>query len=68
MFLFDGGVLSPAQIDSIRLPAEELAGFEFAPVGELESVLVPRLARRVLACLSRPGGGGLYLENGVAVG
>ncbi|MGH4020886.1 MAG: NUDIX domain-containing protein [Pseudonocardiaceae bacterium] len=67
MFLFDGGVLSPMQIADIRLPADELDRFEFVPVGELETVLVPRLARRVLACLPMHGAGGLYLEDGVAL-
>jgi 8-oxo-dGTP pyrophosphatase MutT (NUDIX family) len=67
MFLFDGGVLSPEQIAGIRLPAGELERFEFVPVEELERVLVPRLARRVLACLPMRGRGALYLEDGVAL-
>jgi 8-oxo-dGTP pyrophosphatase MutT (NUDIX family) len=66
MFLFDGGVLSAAQIAGIRLPRDELERFEFVPPGDLESVLIPRLARRVLACLSLRGRGGAYLEDGVA--
>jgi 8-oxo-dGTP pyrophosphatase MutT (NUDIX family) len=65
MFLFDGGVLSQRQIDDIRLPPDELDRFEFVPADVLEKVLVPRLARRVLACLPMRGRGGVYLENGV---
>lgn len=65
MFLFDGGVLSPAQIAAVRLPPAELSRFEFVPVEKLSSVLVPRLATRVLACLPMRGRGGLYLEAGV---
>lgn len=65
MFLFDGGVLSPAQIADIRLPEGELASFSFVPVDQLETVLIPRLARRVLACLPFRGRGGVYLEDGV---
>ncbi len=67
MFLFDGGVLSPAQIADIRLRPDELDRFEFVPVDELESVLVPRLARRVLACLPMRGRGAVYLEDGVSL-
>jgi len=66
VFLFDGGVFSPAQIADIRLPRDELAGFEFVPPGGLDPVLIPRLARRVRACLSLHGQGGIYLEDGVA--
>jgi 8-oxo-dGTP diphosphatase len=65
MFLFDGGVFSATQIADIRLPRDELDMFDFLPPGELGSVLNPRLARRVLACLSPHGRGALYLEDGV---
>jgi 8-oxo-dGTP pyrophosphatase MutT (NUDIX family) len=65
MFLFDGGVLSAAQIADIRLPREELEKYDFVPQADLASVLIPRLARRVLACLRQRGQGGVYLENGV---
>jgi 8-oxo-dGTP diphosphatase len=65
MFLFDGGVFSPAQIADIRLPRDELAAFDFVPHDELDSVLIPRMARRVRACLSVHGQGGVYLEDGV---
>lgn len=67
MFLFDGGVLSAAQIADIRLRPDELERFEFVPPDQLGSVLVPRLARRVLACLPMRGVGGLYLEDGVSL-
>lgn len=64
MFLFDGGLLPAAQIAGIRLPTDELERFEFVSPNLLESVLIPRLARRVLACLAN-GRGGAYLEDGV---
>jgi len=67
MFLFDGGVLSQSQIAEIRLPPDELGRFEFVSPDALESVLVPRLARRVLASLPSGGHGGVYLEDGVSV-
>jgi 8-oxo-dGTP diphosphatase len=66
MFLFDGGVFSATQIAEIRLPREELERFEFVPPAGLESVLIPRLARRVLACLELGGQGGVYLEDGTS--
>ncbi|MHA6615728.1 NUDIX domain-containing protein [Pseudonocardia sp. DLS-67] len=65
MFLFDGGVLAAAQIAGIRLPTDELERFEFVSPSLLESVLIPRLARRVLACLTENRRGGAYLEDGV---
>jgi 8-oxo-dGTP diphosphatase len=66
MFLFDGGVFSAAQIADIRLPRDELESFDFRPPDELESVLIPRLARRVLACVPPRGQGGIYLEDGTS--
>jgi len=68
MFLFDGGTLSVSEIAGIRLHPDELDRFEFVAAEELESVLVPRLARRVLACLPMRGRGGVYLEDGVSLG
>jgi 8-oxo-dGTP pyrophosphatase MutT (NUDIX family) len=68
MFLFDGGVFSAAQIAGIRLPRDELETFEFVPPSELEPVLIPRLTRRVLACLQVRGEGAVYLEDGCPVG
>lgn len=67
MFLFDGGVLSPLQIAEIRLQPTEIDRFEFVEASRLEMVLVPRLARRALACLKHRELGGIYLEDGVPV-
>lgn len=67
MFLFDGGVFSAAQIAGIRLPRDELERFDFVPASGLGSVLIPRVARRVLACLSLRSNGGVYLEDGLPV-
>jgi hypothetical protein len=61
-------VLSSAQIAGIRLPGDELERFDFVPLSGLEPVLIPRLARRVRACLSVRGRGGVYLEDGHPVG
>ncbi|MFE7511441.1 hypothetical protein ACFU8I_09485 [Streptomyces sp. NPDC057540] len=46
----DGGRLTPGQICSIRLQAEELRGYAFVDVGSVGELLVPVLARRVQAC------------------
>jgi 8-oxo-dGTP pyrophosphatase MutT (NUDIX family) len=67
MFLFDGGVLPPARIAGIRLPRAELDGFGFVAAADLALRLIPRMVRRVVACLARPGPGAVYPEDGVAV-
>jgi 8-oxo-dGTP pyrophosphatase MutT (NUDIX family) len=67
MFLFDGGVFSPARIAEIRLPRAELDGFDFVAAGDLAARLIPRMVRRVTACLVRRGPGAVYLEDGAAV-
>jgi 8-oxo-dGTP pyrophosphatase MutT (NUDIX family) len=67
MFLFDGGVFAPAQIAGIRLPRAELEGFEFVAPRDLARLLIPRMVRRVRACLARRGPGAVYLEDGVEV-
>ncbi|MFI6512165.1 NUDIX domain-containing protein [Streptosporangium sp. NPDC050855] len=65
LFLFDGGVLSPAMRDSIRLGADELAGYDFHPVEELPGLLIERLTTCVMAAVTaRSIGHPLYLENG----
>ena len=67
MFLFDGGTLTAEQIAGIRLRPEELDRYDFVALDALDEVVVPRLARRVAACLrARKGGGGVYLEDGAA--
>lgn len=68
MFLFDGGSLTSAQIDSIRLPPNELDHWAFIPANDLDRVLIPRLARRVSACLQARERGGVYLEDGTTPG
>ena len=43
LFLFDGGVLSPAQILSIKLPADELSHFHFLTLNEIKEKTIPSL-------------------------
>lgn len=67
MFLFDGGTLTAEQIAGIRLRPRELDRFEFVDPEAVDEMLVPRLARRVAACLRvRASAGSVYLEDGNA--
>ncbi|WP_341719368.1 NUDIX hydrolase [Micromonospora sp. FIMYZ51] len=66
MFVFDGGVLTPDQIATIRLCPDELDRYEFIEPERLHEVLNSRLARRVAAAVAAIGRGGVYLEDGVA--
>ena len=67
MFVFDGGMLTADQIETMRLCPDELDRFEFVAPERLGEVLIPRLARRVTAAVAAVGRGGVYLEDGVAV-
>lgn len=65
LFVFDGGVLGHEEVDRIRPDPGEVAGYAFRSLAELEQLLIPRLARRVLAAVSaRAAGATVYLENG----
>ena len=69
MYVFDGGVLDERQQAEIRLPEEELSEYRFAPIDELDDLLVGRLARRMRAALRQRGiGGTADLENGYVPG
>ena len=64
-FIFYGGMLTPQRIGAIHLPAEELSEYRFAPLEEALSLLSPRLARRIPACLQAlKANTTAYLENG----
>ncbi|WP_203872244.1 NUDIX domain-containing protein [Planomonospora parontospora] len=52
ILLYDGGVLTDAEITAIRLPPEELAGWVFAAPDQLSALLPEHMVRRVTACLS----------------
>lgn len=65
MFVFDGGVLSLAATEEIRLPAEELRSWAWCTLSEAGERLSPLLARRAAAALAATADGvTLYLENG----
>ncbi|MFI0220135.1 NUDIX domain-containing protein [Streptomyces lydicus] len=63
--IFDGGQLPLKELQSIQLPADEIRSFDFVPVDELETRLIPLLARRVRACVkARKQSLTVYMENG----
>jgi hypothetical protein len=52
VFVFDGGVLDPARVATLRTADDELAGFEFVPPAELGHRLRADLAERTLRALA----------------
>ncbi|TQS46852.1 NUDIX domain-containing protein [Cryptosporangium phraense] len=66
MFVFDGG--QGVDTSAICLPPEELGGWRWCTVDEVDARMSPLLARRVRAALVAAGSGRtLYLENGEQV-
>ncbi len=64
MFIFDGGVLSDAEIKSIKLDEKELTEFRFVSIDEASKLLTPVLARRIQqAVIAKAQKSGVYLEN-----
>lgn len=65
--VYDGGVLSAADIDGITLADGELAGFAFVDAAEIAGRVTPLVARRIAACLEAVAAGMVAsLENGTA--
>jgi len=64
MFVFDGGILSPPEIDSIQLGHDELSEFRFFTIETLPSDMVSALRNRVLmAWQQKMRHADAYLEN-----
>lgn len=64
IFIFLGGVLTEAEIEAIRLPAEELRSYAFVEMEVGYGRFNPRLARRVQQCLAALANGQvIYLED-----
>jgi len=56
-FIFDGGVLTAVEIAEIRLRPDELRGFAFVAVGQVDGRANQRLAKRVrMAIKARESG------------
>ncbi|MDN5747054.1 MAG: NUDIX hydrolase [Pseudonocardia sp.] len=65
-FVFDGGELTPEQLDGVELVPDELCAWAFLPPEELFVMMEPRLVRRVTAALgARDADATSYLEHGV---
>jgi hypothetical protein len=63
--VYNGGVLSDAEIKEIVLADGEFAGFAFVPLEEVSGQVTPLLARRVASCLDAVAAGAVAaLENG----
>jgi 8-oxo-dGTP pyrophosphatase MutT (NUDIX family) len=64
-FIFDGGVLTAAQIGSIRLQAEELSAYQFVSPTRALQLLAPGLIKRLpFALEALREGSCMYLEQG----
>ncbi|WP_194916564.1 NUDIX domain-containing protein [Catenulispora rubra] len=65
LFVFDGGELAPEYRNRIELEAAEIAGYAFHDPELVDTLLIPRLARRVKAAIeARSQSATLYLEHG----
>ncbi|MFF7644113.1 NUDIX domain-containing protein [Streptomyces canus] len=67
-FIYDGGVLSPGEVDQLAIGDGELKAFQFLPQSEAFALLPERQrARASQAFEVMDGGIPLYLRNGVPV-
>ncbi|MFE5841255.1 NUDIX domain-containing protein [Streptomyces niveus] len=65
LYLFDGGVLDQALLDSIVFKDGEIRAVAFHSVCEISRLTIPRLARRIeRAVEARQRGETVYLERG----
>ncbi|XRQ10309.1 NUDIX domain-containing protein [Actinomadura welshii] len=68
LFLFDGGTLTPDQLNAIRLDPAELCGYDFHDITQIHDHTIPRLARRLTqAHIAHQNGTTNYLENGTPI-
>jgi hypothetical protein len=69
IIVYDGGVLSDAEIRETVLADGELAGFAFVARDEVAGLVTPLLARRVASCLDAVAAATVAaLENGSLLG
>ncbi|MER7348852.1 NUDIX hydrolase [Streptomyces aurantiacus] len=65
LYLFDGGALPTQLQGQIRLQRTEIKAYAFHSIEDVDSLTIPRLARRVRAAvLARAEGQVAYLEHG----
>ena len=64
MFIFDGGILTQGEIDSIILKPDELSEFRFFDYDDFPKEMTVSLKARVLAAWQQKTDNvGIYLEN-----
>ncbi|WP_433340358.1 NUDIX domain-containing protein [Streptomyces sp. CA-253872] len=69
LYVYEGGVLSPAEIAALVLPPQEVTGLEWARPDDLDALMVTSDARRVRAALgARESGVPVVLEDGCPPG
>lgn len=67
-FIFDGGVLGPEEISTLCVDGNEIVGYRFCFLDQLNSESIYRLANRVrYAVMAREHGNTIYLEDGKPV-
>nr|WP_243708509.1 NUDIX hydrolase [Actinomadura sp. GC306] len=65
LFLFDGGTLTPAQLNAIHLDPTELRAYAFYDIPEIHTHTIPRLAHRLTqAQIAHHTNIPRYLEHG----
>ena len=69
LYVFDGGVMSASDIAGIRVPADELAGFEFLELDQAAARLADLDAARLRTAYQarQSGTGTVYVEAGQRV-
>ena len=68
LFVFDGGTLTPAEVDAIQLGADEIAEARYWSPSHLDELAPARLVSRLrLALDALSGGKTLYAERGASV-
>lgn len=66
LFVFSGGVVTPAQVEAVRPPAHELAGARLVTLDEAAAHVRPSMAARLRSAVAvlDEGSGPAYLHRG----
>ncbi|WP_051760804.1 NUDIX domain-containing protein [Herbidospora cretacea] len=67
-FIFDGGVLTAADVAEIRFADKEIAEVRFVALDEIAGLTEAALARRIRSTLRHPGSDLLFLSDGEPTG
>lgn len=69
LFVFDGGQLTPTELDNVNVDGDEIVGYRFHALPHLDAVTIPRLVNRINhAVAAHHDGTTRYLENGEPAG